>query len=184
MLTGTATVMGRKLNPFSLGHAYLLMALGSPYICDNGKPALRDLITAAWICSQDWDSARDQIVDGIPAEEIQAWGKTQGDFALAAELAIFADYIGTYSQTPPRGDIVMAEGVKKRRGWAVPWPLGVAWIIMERVSEDRAWSMPVPLALAYAAAAADCGGDASLLSEVEENAIADGVAALDGVPNA
>ena len=183
MLTGTATVLGRKLRPLCLGHAYLLLAIGSPYLCAGGVRALRDLITAAWICSQEWDTARDQIVAGIPAEKIQKWGRELGEFDLARETAAMEDYVSVYSSTPPRGEIVTSEGIKKRRAWAVPWPLGMAWTLMERVSEDRAWSMPLSLAMAYSAAAADCSGDDSLLSEVEETKIAEGLAAIEGTDN-
>lgn len=165
VLAEPPTVLGRRLVPFSLGHAHILEAVGSPFL-GNGGASLSDLIVAALICSRPaFSMERFTITLGPELEkECTAWGKKQRNADFDGDARKFAEYVSAHTHAPRRWG---AGGSTLR----IPWTLALYWRVSGGVvsaeMERHVWNMPVPFAVAYASAASATAGDDSLMSDDE-----------------
>ena len=151
------TVLRKRLRDFSLGHAYLLEALESPFMV-GGKVGLGDLAVAVLVCSKTFAKAREFLMLPPPllikkAERWGWWCRLMG-VKLDHEMAEFKNYILAYTETP---EAFEAKG-KKGRDSAVPMAVRIAWQLMDRMSEDDAWNCPMSRALTYYTSQAEYNG--------------------------
>jgi len=166
----TPKVLGLDLQPLTLGHAFTLLAIESPYITGSKIPQIDDFLAAVWICSQSWTVARDKLVANTFGDEVVAWGNKQGELKNPTEtIKAFSDYLETYLQVAPRYDSHIVNGQEvgvAGKSVRVPWPLAAAWLLMARMSETEAWNTPTVRAFAYIAA--DNAYDDSLIPDISE----------------
>lgn len=149
-------ILGLNLKPLTLGHAFVLLAIESPYITDRKEPEIGDLFAAVWICSHDWTESRDSLVADTFKTDCITWCNTQADLTEPdPDIKSFRNYLETYMQVAPRYETFIKNGEPvnpSRKSVRVPWPLAAAWVLMSRMSEDVAWNMPIVKAFAYLAA--------------------------------
>lgn len=162
------TVLGRRLLPLSCGHAYVLMAEGSPYADRARRPTVMDLSFAVAVCSQAFE-------DGLAwarslhaaSKEATAWGKKCRKMDFTVEDEIFSRYIKVFSMFPRR-----YSKTKNPTECGHPWPLLIATSIMPVVGESRAWNMPLPMAISLWSAQLELAGDDSIQKDWEAAAVA------------
>jgi hypothetical protein len=161
-------VLGRQMQPISMGHALLLIAIKSPVLSGDFENALRaDILPAIYICSMPYADAVAKIKVGEFESDCKAWGESVSLLGNeTAEFDAFLEYFKEHIKFPPRYEYISKGGkiIKPEEG-AVPWPFTIAWALMERMTEDRAWNMPLPLAFAYHAANCQFHGDEFLVKE-------------------
>jgi len=156
-LISPGRVLRKNLRDFSLGHAYLLEALESPFMV-GGKVGLGDLAVAVLLCSKSFQDARKYLMLPPPLMMKQAnrwgwWCRLWGlDFKDEEEK--FKDYMRAYTEMP---DPFIDES-ESVAGSAVPMSIRVAWMLMERMSEEDAWNCPMSRGLAYFTSNAEHNG--------------------------
>ena len=165
-------VLRRKLQDFTVGHAYLLEALESPFML-GGRVAFYDLVVAVLVCSMPFVKARKYLMRPLSKirRDAERWGfacRVRG-FKMDAEIAEFKNYICAYHD--------MAEPYEKQGGkkskTALPESVRVAWCLMDRMSEDEAWNCPMSRALTYYTAMAEFNGQ-EFMTEKEWKKVSDG----------
>ena len=173
-----AVVLNRRLRAFSLGHSFILDALGNPFEA-GGKHTAADLAQFVWVCSRPFSEAVNALSSATSGEPEswppeKAWGEECGeslDFAAESDKAI--DYQAAALAVPKRWRDI---GAGKSSGPKVPWQLAVFQTIRGESAitpevEAAIWDMPIGRATSYAAAAAWASGDDSLMSEAEEEGL-------------
>jgi len=157
-------VLRKKLRDFSLGHAYLLEALESPFMV-GGKVGLGDLAVAVLICSKSFQDARRFLMLPPPLlvkkAERFGWRCRLFGVKLDDEMEGFKEYITAYTETP---DAFTKEG-EKVRGSSVPLSVRIAWQLMDRMTEEEAWNCPMSRALTYFTSEAECKGQDFVLEK-------------------
>ena len=107
------TLLGQKLEKFSLGHFKLLTKLESPFLL-GGSPQLFDLLLGVLVCSQPAAAAEHTVYFGLTvprwhrlsnrtyrlAEIIEAWRKSIGAFDWEAKAVEFVRYLRAGSNCP------------------------------------------------------------------------------------
>ena len=150
-------VLHKKLQDFTVGHAFLLEALESPFMV-GGRVAFFDLVAAVLVCSMPFAKARKYLMQP-PSKikrDVERWGfwcRVRG-FSMSEATAAFKNYIGAYH------DIAEPYKKKGRKTYhsCLPESVRVAWCLMERMSEDEAWNCPMARALTYYTAQAEHNG--------------------------
>ena len=150
-------VLRKNLRDFSLGHAYLLEALESPFMV-GGRVGLGDLAVAVLVCSQTFSKAREFLMLPPPLliKKANHWGwwcrllRTDMD----AEMEKFKDYMNAYTETPDAYE----DDKKKGNESTIPTSARIAWTLMERMTEQEAWNCPMSRALAYYTTQAEYNG--------------------------
>lgn len=175
LLSRPSEALGRRLLPFSLGHSYLLEALGSPLVCGGGVSE-DDIVVAAWVCSRTYQDALSSIrrMDMEPA--CRAWGEAVGaSVDWESEGEAIADHMSKYAVAPRRWQS------EKSKGPRAPWQLSVATAMMMHagVPEQEAWDKPLSESLCMYAAIGDHLGDEGLMTD-SEAAVAERVEATHG----
>jgi len=136
-------ILGRRMAPFSLGHAHLLEIAHSPFIGASKKVDAADLILAAWICSfhamEKARAAAAAALAGRIPKSVRTWGRKIGlDFNLNSEATRLAGYIAQCTK-PPR--MVRREGAK-----ALATPTAATLAVLHRhyfhTPEKDAWNLP------------------------------------------
>lgn len=170
VLAEPLVVIGKRLEPFSVGHAHILEAIGSPFMTGE-KVEFTDFVLAVWVCSRiAFSESRFLLPTTEAAEkECRKWGIEFGGCDFVSELAKFNDYLASHSLSPKRWKKGAESALR------VPWTLAVFWRIcggrLNSASESFAWNLPLPFAISYNAAALAMSGDDSLMSEEEATAI-------------
>lgn len=164
------SVLGVRLLPFSLGHAYILDATESPFAMHGEKPVgLSDLCMAVQVCSRPFRDALEFCMTGAGVDA-EVWATECAGANLADETATFCRYLGSYHTLPKRWS---KQGDKPARA---PWMLQLAAAVMGdgalcgQAMED-ALNMPLSEALILTAARAAYQGDESIMSETEAQAV-------------
>lgn len=162
------TVFGKRLRPFSLGHSYLLEAIGNPVAM--GEPyAVQDAAVFALVCSHPWGEAL-ALLNNWTAHRgsVEAWGAECAGANWQEECAKIDDYFRESMECiPPRWEKDDAKGECK-----VPIQLAFFQILKGDSAvtpevEASIWDMPFGRAAIYAAAAGWAKGDDSLMTEKE-----------------
>jgi len=156
-LISPGVVLHKKLQDFTVGHAFLLDAIESPFMV-GGKLGLGDLVVAALLCSKSFQDAKKYLLQPPPllmkkAERWGWWCRLRG-FNEVEEIVKFKEYIAAYTEM---ADPYTKPGAKTQRS-AMPMAVRVAWCLMERMTEEDAWNCPMSRALTYFTAMAECGG--------------------------
>ncbi len=100
-------ILGRRLAPFTLGHAHLLETAKSPFMGGGGgKVDLADLVLAAWICGfPRYRKARAACVSamrGSIPRNVRRWGRKVGlSFKLEEEVERMAAFVNDSTKPPP-----------------------------------------------------------------------------------
>jgi len=131
----------------------------------GGKVGLGDLAVAVLICSKSFQDARRFLMLPPPllVKKANWWGwwcRLLGT-KMEHEMEGFKEYINAYTETP---DAFKKEG-EKVRGSAVPMPVRVAWLLMDRMTEEEAWNCPMSRAMAYFTSEAECKGQDFVLEK-------------------
>ena len=158
VLLRPGVIMGQELRPFTLGHAFLLEAQDSPFIC-GGAVEFADLVFAVVICSMPWEEARALVMDERRLIKAAAkWGRRVGrkKYDIKEACAEFATYIKSYFDT-----VDVLEDPEKKADpcpTALPIAARMAWALMERMTEAEAWACPMGKALMYCVAKGEESG--------------------------
>jgi hypothetical protein len=167
-------VLGKKLQHFCLGHAYLLDAAESPFL-KGGKWTDGDLFYAVKICSLSFPEAIKfvQLASGIvDIKRLFRWwffkvAALKYDINVEAHLfenylAVYNEFLDEWKDKDPTKN--------KRRESAVPFSFRLAWVLMKNIPENIVWQMPMPRVLAYFAVAAEENGT-EFVSEKENHVV-------------
>jgi hypothetical protein len=136
-------VLGRRLAPFSLGHAHLLEISKSPFIAGSDRVDSADLILAVWICSfPHYGKAKAAALAALAGRvprSVRRWGKEIGlAFSLKGEAAHLAYYIGQCTK-PPR--MARKDGAK-----SLSTPTAATLAVLHRhyfhTLEKDVWDLP------------------------------------------
>ena len=165
------TCMGKSLLPLTLGHLFILDIVKSPFAI-GGDIGIDDLLTAIFICSNDWKSNVDYLNNQKEmAYQIALWSKQlytkklfhkKPSVNFEYELAIFRQYINYFSVFPRRWE---TEGMKKPS--KLPWQVSVMFMLTPKWNEQDLWNMPITKVMALVACYETSQGDNNLASEAE-----------------
>lgn len=156
-LISPGVVLHKKLQDFSVGHAFLLEALESPFMV-GGKVGFNDLVVAVLVCSMSFAKARKYLMR--PLSKIQRDAKIWGLWCRIrgidpkAEMTAFSTYVSAYTESP---DPWKKQGEKGRES-CLPVSVRLAWCLMSSMSEDEAWNCPMARALSYFTAYCEYNG--------------------------
>ena len=162
-------VLYKKLQDFTVGHAFLLEAMDSPFM-KGGKITIFDLAVAVLLCSMPFRKAR-AILQRPPyflSRLATRWGlycRLRG-FKIGDEIQKFMDYISAYTEMPE----IWVDKKKKGKKSAVPFSLRLAWTLMSKMDEEEAWNCPLVRALGYYTAEAEFNG-AEFVTEEQDKLI-------------
>jgi hypothetical protein len=154
LAVGRPVLMGRRMVPFSLGHARLLFAMRSPLVDAADRPStIDDAIAAAYLCSMPWTAAQRVILDpNRVARDCRRWGRRCGPDGLASEACAVRQWLVESMSIPEAWQ--RPEAMAHDPG--IPWPWLVAWMIKARVPNP--WDIPCVEAMSwYCAACAEQG---------------------------
>jgi len=157
-------VLGKRLKPFSLWHALLLEAIGSPIWLGKGSLTIPDLLAAVAVCSNEW-----------PVFNLKAGFMTVlrssciSSNRLQVEGKKLVAYFNDYNAVPMLWTDDKKESKDKPK-CALPLSLDlVAWLVRHGFGESRSWNMPIGLAhWYYIACARQRGGEIDLVSPEEQ----------------
>jgi hypothetical protein len=143
-LNANHTVYGLRLRPLSLGHAFTLEAIGSPFYTGELGDASQ-LRLAAWICSRKPLAPFDAT--GI---RFRLWSWLAGKMDFDTEAARWAVYVADFCAPPQFWSKANQETAETSR---VPSAIGTVVRLMKLGMDEReAWQTPVGRAAWYEAA--------------------------------
>jgi hypothetical protein len=166
-LNAEHTVCGLRMRPLSLGHAFTLEAIASPFY--KGELGNEEqLRMAAWICSR-------------PALQIpkmrtlacRLWKLRP--ISLVDETLNWTTYVADYCAPPQLWNKTMQANDAKHEPSRIPSVVNTAVKLMRLgMSEQQAWATPVGMASWYEAAAFenDTGSHLDIVTDAERIAIA------------
>ena len=156
-LISPGVVLHKKLQDFTVGHAYLLEALESPFIA-GGEVGVDDLVVAVLVCSMPFTKARKYLMQPplLIARRATWWGwwcRLRG-LDVDASVEAFKDYVSAYTDMPE----AWVDKSKQSKSSAVPFTIRLAWAMMAKMDEAQAWDCPMARALGYYSAEAEYNG--------------------------
>lgn len=171
-------VCGLQMRPLSVGHAFALDAIASPfYLGHPGNEA--DLRLAAWICSR-----HPLALPNMNSLACKLWKWRSIDFA--AEVARWKTYVSDYCAPPQFWNKTQKAGSEKPEASKIPNAICTVTRLMRLgMSEAQAWSTPVGAAAWYEAAAyeTETGSRLDIVTDGERLAIAKSKAKKEGKAN-
>jgi hypothetical protein len=160
-------VCGLWMRPLSLGHAFALEAIESPFYHGQlGSEA--DLRLAAWICSRP-----PLALPQMNGWRCRLWKCRKIDFA--AEVVRWKTYVADYCAPPQLWNKAPKAGEERREPSAIPSGIATVVRLMRLgMSEAQAWATPVGAATWYEAAAYEneSGARLDIVTDSERLAIA------------
>jgi len=160
------TVMGRGLLPYSIGHDFLLDAIGNP-VSAGKNYTVPDAALFAMICSMNFADGVAFLRDAPDAESrMRRFGERSTRFDWTSECQKIQDYHkSAYDAIPPRWQKDRESAVLR-----VPLPLAFFQILRGSAAitpalEAQLWDTPFSKAAIYAAAAGWAKGDDTLMTE-------------------
>jgi len=138
-------VCGLRMLPLSLGHAFTLEAVGSPfYRGEKGSEA--ELRMAAWIC------ARPALVlPNMDTWRCRLWKRSKVDFV--AECARWQTYVADYCAGPQMWSRQPRTGESRAEPSKIPSTINTVVRLMRLgMTEQQAWATPIGMASWYEAA--------------------------------
>lgn len=133
----TFTILGKRLQKFSLSHKFYLQRLGCEPVDTFSK-----LITAVLVCASPVGKIQETLDDPWLRLKLWWWGKRLGKFDVFAKIKLFNDYIEHHSQGPELFDEVdngviagapFEQHVRTTllsRGWPVDYVATETWGLM------------------------------------------------------
>jgi hypothetical protein len=166
-LNAPHTVCGRRMLPLSVGHAFTLEAIGSPFYHGQlGSEA--ELRLAAWICSRP-----PLILPKMDGWRCRLWLRRKIDFV--GEVARWKTYVADYCAPPQMWNKTPKAGEPPLEPSAIPTGISTVVRLMRLgMTEKQAWSTPVGVATWYEAAAYETenGARLDIVTDSERLAIA------------
>jgi hypothetical protein len=166
-LNASHRVCGLRMLPLSVGHAFTLEAIGSPFYHGQlGSEA--ELRLAAWICSRPA-----LVLPNMDSLACRLWKWRKIDFV--AEVARWRTYVADYCAPPQMWNKQPKAGEARAEPSRIPNAINtVARLMRLGMSEQQAWATPVGAASWYEAAAfeVESGGRLDIVSDAERIAIA------------
>jgi hypothetical protein len=164
-LNAEHSVYGLKMRPLSLGHAFALEAVGSPFYAGALGDASQ-LQLAAWICSR--PALASFNASGL-SFRLWSWMASKMDFD--SQAARWAVYVGDYCAPPQFWNKTAKEKAQPSK---IPSAISTVVRLMRLgMSEREAWQTPVGAASWYEVAAyeTETGNKLDIVTDGERIAI-------------
>ena len=156
--------MGLQLQPFTLGHARLLMTIESPLMETDTELTLSDLWVAVYVCSiKSWSEAHKMLINGKAESEAKKHGDSFDLAELQQHKKAFRDYIDYYTEAPMRND-------SEKHYARVPWPWLYSWLLLKDnvvKTQEEAWNTICSDAFAWNACRCAYNNDENLMNDLE-----------------
>lgn len=138
-------IMGRRLNPFSIGHAIILNRLGNAFVDNDKVPGFTDLIEAVFVCSHDHADVRAALKSRWLHLKMWFWRRKAGKFHIGKAMDAFVGYMHSHSVVP---DIKSTSDASSRVPGG-PFLLRIKILLQSELgySESEALSKPVGQAI-------------------------------------
>ena len=165
------TILGVRLRPFSLGHAFILDAAGNGYAPGvDGDGSVGELLVALRVCSLDWTAAREFCREGMDPEAVKAWADACNAESLTSAAGALRSHVVGSLTIPKRWKKDGAESKAR-----VPWPLQCLAALLDGgpmtpANVEAAWNTHVGEAFCLIAGRGAYQGDDSIMSEEDEKA--------------
>jgi len=163
ILVRPPVIMGRKLRPFSLFHALVLMQFDSSHL--NGqKVTIDELVFSVFVCGLEYPQGVDYIFSIKAIKDCAKWGKkSKKKYDYSESFEEFRQYLLDYMRFPGIYETTSASGqsLNAPKKSNIPWPFKVAADIMNKYpgfTEKEVWNMPVIKASTYRAHIAEDNG--------------------------
>ena len=157
------TVLGRRLQPFSLAHSLILERVENPFWI-GGEKSIDGFYQAVDICARDLQGNRERVNES--GRTFKKWVTRTFRKASVDDVERFANYISDHATCCAREYSAGAS-----RDMASPWQFRIVSYLVERgFTDERAWNMPLNLARCYYDANEEMNGDTSLVPSFEESA--------------
>jgi hypothetical protein len=160
-------VCGLRMLPLSLGHAFTLEAIDSPFYAGQQGTAT-ELRMAAWICSRPA-----LVLPNMDTLRCRLWKKRAIDFS--AECARWRTYVADYCAGPQMWSRQTKPGEPRAEPSKIPNTINTVVRLMRLgMSERQAWATPIGMAAWYEAAAYEneSGHRLDIVTEAERISIA------------
>lgn len=147
------TVLGKRLEPFSIGRALLLLRLQSPFITHSAAPELADLLIGVFCCAQPVASARSGLL-GKLGWRYRVWARIATARLLFAPklkekaLAEFQFYVDSALEAKPDVRPVGGTKAKYSRECTVPSLLARKRVLMNHYGYSEKEVLEIPFAQA------------------------------------
>lgn len=144
-----AVVLGRRLQPFCLGHALLLQRLGSPFAADEPRrgPMPADLLLAVIVCSKPYPAAEQLVMSPRLPRRLTRAGIRMWLCYSPARIQIELIRFGRYIEDAWRSPKVWIERSGAPRGAPPVATLKVTLMSGLGMSAIEALSMPIGAAI-------------------------------------
>ena len=166
-LNAPHTVCGLRMQPLSVGHAFALEAIASPFY--HGKLGSEaDLRLAVWICS-----LPPLALPQMDGWRCRLWKWRKMDFV--AEVSRWQTYVADYCAPPQMWNKSPKAGEERGQPSRIPNAITtVARLMRLGMTEKQAWATPVGAAAWYEAAAyeTESGIHLDIVTDSEREAIA------------
>jgi hypothetical protein len=166
-LNATHRVCGLRMLPLSVGHAFTLEAIGSPFY-HGQMGSEQELRLASWICSRPA-----LVLPDMDSLACRLWKWRKIDFV--AEVARWRTYVADYCAPPQMWNKQPKAGEERSEPSKIPNAIStVARLMRLGMSEQQAWATPVGAAAWYEAAAyeTESGTHLDIVTDAERIAIA------------
>jgi len=157
-------LFGRRLLPFTLGHADVLHAAEHPALTDNILTP-PDLGSAVFICSKPWEKSTELLRSGKFKAHLIRLGLRASLRPDKTALDRFNEYREFYVAAPPRWES------EKTTPSAAPWHLTLFCAIQKNtnLSMEETWNLTIRRAAEICAGLSAIQGDESLMTPEEQN---------------
>lgn len=156
--------LGRRLKPFTCGHAAILYAYESPF-ATSGVATLEELVFAVWVCSQeDYEATIAKLRGRRFIAESRRWAARAKVTAWRAEVDVFKKYITDHMTAKPQRWDDDEPSQMARAPW--PW-LVTAALIKSGMPGRESWNVPVNAAFCRMASFAALAGSKDFMAERE-----------------
>ena len=98
------TILGQRLQPFSLGHLMLLRQMGNGFVCPDCKPSIPDLTSGIFVCSQSYSQAQRGLESRLLRFRMFVWGARVRRANFVEKMLAFTDYLEAGSTFPDMPD--------------------------------------------------------------------------------
>lgn len=166
-LNANHRVYGLALKPMSLGHAFTLEAIGSPFYYGNTGNA-KELQLAAWICSRP-----PLAVPSMTGLQSKIWRMALPFFDYEKELSAWRVYAIDHVSGPQFWNKPAKPGESAEPSKIPPAVSTAVRLMRLGMTEQQAWATPVGVASWYEAASyeAEAGVRLDIVTDAERLAI-------------